>query len=112
MKKSDDARKHVIVGLTGGFGTGKSTVARFFEELGACVVDADKLAHEALMERPLDLDHPVGYFFFFPSLPLFFSVVLRFLFFVYMCVYILCMYTHVNKPIGLGCATLRTCVGR
>ena len=38
-----------IIGLTGGFGSGKSTVAHFFEELGAYVVDADKLAHEALM---------------------------------------------------------------
>ena len=43
-------KQHVIVGLTGGFGTGKSTAARLFEELGACVVDADKLAHEALVE--------------------------------------------------------------
>lgn len=38
-----------IIGLTGSFGSGKSTVAHFFEELGASVIDADKLAHEALM---------------------------------------------------------------
>ena len=36
------------VGLTGGFGTGKSTVARHFRKLGAHVIDADRLAHEAL----------------------------------------------------------------
>ncbi len=42
-----------LVGLTGGFGTGKSTAAHFFEELGACVVDADKLAHEALLPGSL-----------------------------------------------------------
>ncbi|HXV28485.1 MAG TPA: dephospho-CoA kinase [bacterium] len=42
-----------LVGLTGGFGTGKTTVAHFFEELGAEVVDADKLAHEALMAGSL-----------------------------------------------------------
>ena len=42
-------KKHVVVGLTGGFGTGKSTVARLFEELGACVIDADKLVHAALL---------------------------------------------------------------
>ncbi len=41
--------KKTILGLTGTFGSGKSTVAHFFEELGACIVDADKLAHEALM---------------------------------------------------------------
>ncbi len=39
-----------IVGLTGVFGAGKSTVANLFEELGAEIVDADKLAHEALFE--------------------------------------------------------------
>ena len=38
-----------VIGLTGSFGSGKSTVAHFFEELGACVVEADKLAHEALL---------------------------------------------------------------
>lgn len=38
----------LIIGLTGIFGSGKSTVAHLFEELGAAVVDADKLAHEAL----------------------------------------------------------------
>jgi dephospho-CoA kinase len=36
-----------IVGLTGGIGTGKSTVARLFAELGASVIDADQLAREA-----------------------------------------------------------------
>lgn len=35
-----------VVGLTGGIATGKSLVARFFRELGAEVVDADKLAHQ------------------------------------------------------------------
>jgi dephospho-CoA kinase len=38
----------MIVGLTGGIGTGKSTAARFFEECGALVISADKLGHEAL----------------------------------------------------------------
>jgi len=37
-----------IIGLTGGFGSGKSTVARFLAELGAVVIDADKVGHEAL----------------------------------------------------------------
>lgn len=37
-----------IVGLTGGFGAGKSYAAAIFKKLGAKVIDADKLAHKAL----------------------------------------------------------------
>ncbi len=35
-----------VLGLTGGIATGKSTVARIFEELGAVVIDADAIVHE------------------------------------------------------------------
>jgi dephospho-CoA kinase len=35
-------------GLTGGAGTGKTTVARLLEELGARVIDADRIGHELL----------------------------------------------------------------
>ena len=35
-----------IIGLTGGFGSGKSTVAKFLAELGAAVIDADNVGHE------------------------------------------------------------------
>jgi len=35
-----------VIGLTGGIGSGKSTVAKYLEELGAYVLDADKLGHE------------------------------------------------------------------
>jgi dephospho-CoA kinase len=35
-----------IVGLTGGIGTGKSTVSRMLARLGAAVVDADAIVHE------------------------------------------------------------------
>ncbi len=37
-----------IIGLTGGIGSGKSTVSRFLAELGAIILDADKVGHEAL----------------------------------------------------------------
>ena len=36
------------IGLTGGIGSGKSTVARRFAELGALVIDADALAREVV----------------------------------------------------------------
>jgi dephospho-CoA kinase len=35
-----------VVGLTGGIGTGKSTVARMLAELGAVVIDSDAIVHE------------------------------------------------------------------
>ena len=37
-----------VIGLTGGIGSGKSSVARIFEELGAEVVDADQLARQVV----------------------------------------------------------------
>ena len=38
------------VGLTGGIASGKSTVARMFQEKGACVIDLDEIAH--FVEEP------------------------------------------------------------
>ena len=38
----------ILIGLTGGVATGKSTVAQMFEQCGAVVIDADKLAHEVI----------------------------------------------------------------
>ncbi len=38
----------IIIGLTGGFGSGKSYVAGIFRSLGAKVIDADLLAHDSL----------------------------------------------------------------
>ena len=37
----------IVIGLTGGIGTGKSEVARILEELGAVIIDADQVGHEA-----------------------------------------------------------------
>jgi dephospho-CoA kinase len=36
----------IVIGLTGGIASGKSTVARMLSELGAVVIDADKVGHE------------------------------------------------------------------
>lgn len=38
----------VVAGLTGGIATGKSTVAAIFEEAGARLIDADRIAREAV----------------------------------------------------------------
>lgn len=38
----------ILVGLTGGIATGKSTVAKMFDRCGAIVIDADELAREVV----------------------------------------------------------------
>lgn len=38
----------ILIGLTGGVATGKSTVAKMFKQCGAIVIDADKLAREVV----------------------------------------------------------------
>lgn len=44
----------IVIGLTGGIGSGKSTVAAMFKELGATVIDADQVAHELVEpDQPL-----------------------------------------------------------
>ena len=37
---------HYVVGITGGIGSGKSTVAVLFEKLGIVVADADQASRE------------------------------------------------------------------
>ncbi|HTN43065.1 MAG TPA: dephospho-CoA kinase [Nitrospiria bacterium] len=44
----------LLVGLTGGIGSGKSLVAQMFKQLGAYLIDADELAHKAV-----EPGHPV-----------------------------------------------------
>ena len=50
MKRRAPGKK-VVVGLTGGMGTGKTTVCRMFRSMGARVIDADRIAHAALKPR-------------------------------------------------------------
>ena len=38
----------IVIGLTGGIGSGKSTVSQYLGERGAVIIDADKVGHEAL----------------------------------------------------------------
>ena len=52
----------IIVGLTGSVGTGKSTVANFFRELGAYVIDWDELAREAVRPNSKAWKQIVEYF--------------------------------------------------
>ena len=52
----------IIVALTGGIGSGKTTVAQFFNELGATVVDADQLARIAIAKKSAGFDRVVERF--------------------------------------------------
>jgi len=51
-----------IIGLTGGIGSGKSTAARFFEELGAVVYDLDKAGHDVLKKDSAAYKQVLGAF--------------------------------------------------
>jgi len=50
MKKSSVSER-LVIGVTGSFGTGKSTVANFFAGLGARCIDADEIVHRLLSSR-------------------------------------------------------------
>jgi dephospho-CoA kinase len=45
LKELDRMTK--VIGLTGGIGSGKSTVSHYLAELGAVIIDADSVGHEA-----------------------------------------------------------------
>ena len=51
-----------VIAMTGGIGAGKSTVAQFFSELGANVVDADHLARIAIERGSEGFDEVVARF--------------------------------------------------
>ena len=46
-----------VIGLTGGIATGKSTVSSYLKKKGYFIIDADMIAHDALMKgkKPYEL---------------------------------------------------------
>ncbi|MFH0839663.1 MAG: dephospho-CoA kinase [Candidatus Omnitrophota bacterium] len=44
--RTKKAKRPLIIGITGGVGTGKTSVAAMFKKFGALVLDADKITHE------------------------------------------------------------------
>lgn len=51
-----------VIGLTGGIASGKSSVARFLEELGVTVIDADALSREVVRPGSFCLQQVVAVF--------------------------------------------------
>ena len=49
MPKPKQGKKKIILGITGSFGSGKTTVAKLLKPKGAEIIDADKLAHQAIV---------------------------------------------------------------
>lgn len=49
MKRHSQNKKKIVIGVTGTFGSGKTTVANIFRSFGARVIDADKIAHGLLI---------------------------------------------------------------
>jgi dephospho-CoA kinase len=52
----------MYIGLTGGIGSGKSTAARMFADLGAVVIDADAIAKEVLEPGQLGYESVINRF--------------------------------------------------
>lgn len=50
-KPKQRPKKKLVLGLTGGFGSGKTTVARIFRSYGARIIDADKVAHQIIRPK-------------------------------------------------------------
>jgi len=44
MKRQGRSKRRILVGITGGFGSGKTTVAKIFKSFGTQLIDADRIA--------------------------------------------------------------------
>jgi dephospho-CoA kinase len=55
-------RRRLVIGLTGNIATGKSEVGRILAGLGAHVIDADRVAHEAMQSGGPAYDAVIGAF--------------------------------------------------
>ena len=57
----DKIAEKPVIGILGGIGSGKSTIAAEFSKLGCKVIDADRIAHE-LLQEPHVREKVVGLF--------------------------------------------------
>ncbi|MFH0826448.1 MAG: dephospho-CoA kinase [Candidatus Omnitrophota bacterium] len=52
MPRQNLCKKRIILGVTGVFGSGKTTVSKIFKSFGVDVIDADRIAHRCLNQDP------------------------------------------------------------
>ena len=52
----------LVIGLTGGIGSGKSAVGHYFAKLGIPIIDADKIARELVASKQPALEKITNYF--------------------------------------------------
>ena len=62
MQRQKPFRKKLILGVTGSFGSGKSTVSAIMKSWGAAVVDADEIARECLKPKTPTYKRIIGCF--------------------------------------------------
>ena len=62
MQGDEPPARPLIVGLTGGIGSGKSVVSEAFERLGAAVIDTDRIARELVEPGQPALDEIIRAF--------------------------------------------------
>jgi len=54
MQRQRHNKEKVVLGITGSFGSGKTTVAKIFQSFGAKIIDADRIAHRVIKPgRPI-----------------------------------------------------------
>lgn len=51
-----------VIGVTGGIGSGKSTVSSILKDHGAKIIDADKISHEITVKGEQAFDELINYF--------------------------------------------------
>ncbi len=61
-KKFAPGEKHILLGVTGGIATGKTTVAKMLEEMGAATIDFDLLSREVVAPGRPAWQEIVAYF--------------------------------------------------